>query len=709
VSDPLPATSTSKVHQGVLRSGWHRTYQIELLLFILLWITYAYFYQSTGTNEAVRFDQIRALVQDHTLAINKYCFNSPDLIYYPENTRTLYPNKAPGMTFVGVIPFALLSTIFRPLQAIGVPEWVCWHVLTYLIIIFTVSLMSALAAVAMYRVLKKLTGDSYFSALVVLAIWLGTLVFPFSTIFYSHVAAGSLLAIAFYLLFELRSQGPAAVRGERVYACCAGVLIGFSVAIEYPAVLLAAVLGIYAFWIAWRRQGSTTSKATLYGMWLLGLGMGGAILISYNFIAFRNAFYIPYEAYSIPGSAFYSSYARGWMGLHWVGLSEFLHALALVTVYPPSGLLYIVIGRWYVYACNPVLWLTLPGFAIMISRRNLRPEGLVVAAMVVAYFVFISSYGSSMYDWGGGLYLGPRHLIPLLPFLALPLYFGAQKLRPVFYPLAAVSIFYMLLATAVEPRIAFPFGDLDRDFLLPDYLTGHLAQNTSSLFDPAHRNLTGDSTAANPAKLAHIPGRYQLVPLMGWWLIVGATLLFLLKQKRERLWSNATIALFVLVAVVVCPPVIHHALAVPQSKVHGLLAKYYRNATWEGAPIDIKIDRSIDFDWSKTTPYPAPFSVEWTGHIIVDRPGFYEFALVADDGALLEVDGNVVVDASHSLLQEKNQTISLSTGLHSIRVRYFNQLFGGSVRLWWTLLGRPRQIVPNEVLVPEMTPHPTDT
>jgi hypothetical protein len=105
-------------------------------------------------------------------------------------------------------------------------------------------------------------------------------------------------------------------------------------------------------------------------------------------------------------------------------------------------------------------------------------------------------------------------------------------------------------------------------------------------------------------------------------------------------------------------------------------------------------------------PYPPPFSVEWSGNIIIEREGFYLFTLMADDGAVLEVDGKIVVDASHSLRQEKNQTITLSTGLHSIRVRYFNRLLGGSVKLWWTLLGRPRQIVPNEVLVPEMTRQP---
>lgn len=79
------------------------------------------------------------------------------------------------------------------------------------------------------------------------------------------------------------------------------MLSGYRVAIEYPAALLTAVMGIYGLWIALRGHGSTLNRAILYGMWLLGLGIGGALLISYNVSAFDNVFYIPYEAYSTPG------------------------------------------------------------------------------------------------------------------------------------------------------------------------------------------------------------------------------------------------------------------------------------------------------------------------------------------------------------------------------------------------------------------------
>ena len=690
----------------VPRVGISATHRIELLLFALLWVTYAYFYQSIGTNEAVRFEQIRAIVSDHTLTIDKYFFHSPDLIRYPPDTGRLYPNKAPGLTLIGAIPFTFASTALNPLRAAGMPEWVCWHLLTYLTTVFTVGLASALAAVAMYRALKRLTNDSYFAAVIVLVTWLGTLLFPYSTVFYSHVLAGSLLAIAFYLLVELRFNQPATVRGWFICAGCAGGLIGLSVAVEYPTALLGIVLSVYAMWILWRRQGSSKEKARVSGTFFLGLVMGGAVLASYNLAAFRNVFYIPYEAYTEPNSAFHETYAKGWMGLHWGGFSAFLNALASVTVYRPSGLLYLVVGRWHVYACNPVLWLTIPGIGIMIWHRELRAEGFVVAAMLILYLLFITNYGSSLFDWGGGLYLGARHLIPLLPFLAVPLYFGAEKLRWVFYPLAAVSVFYMLIATAVEPRVTFAFGDIDRDFLVPDYLSGDLAQNTASLFDFAQHNLTRDSTAANPAKLAHVPGRYQLAPLTLSWMMGGALLFWLLREKRGRFWSGAAVALVVFGSAIVLAPSIHYALTVPHSGTHGLLAKYYRNATWEGTPADIEIDPAIDFNWAAGTPYPSPFSVEWTGDLIIEREGFYLFTLFADDGAMLDVDGNSVIDASQSSPEEKNHTIALPKGRHSIRVRYFNRLENGSVTLWWTLLGRPRQIVPNKAFIPEMTRQP---
>ena len=568
--------------------SWAKARRVELLLFVLLWGTFAYFYQSTQQNEAARFDQTRAIAQDHRLAIDDYWWNSADVIRYNKNGRDyIYPNKAPGTTLMAVPVFWLITHLLKPFIAIGLPEWIYWHLVTYLTIIFTVSLLSALAAIAIYRVLLRCTDDAGFSVFAVLAIWFGTMAFPFSTLFFSHQQAAALLAIAFYLLFALRWDGLVSTRlleksplplgegqGEGLRAkeipnsllnnlssdplpgplpkgegafrqpakssftflCIAGALMGFSVTTEYPTALLVMILSMYGLWVISRSGSGWRSKGKLLAAFVLGLVIGGGFLLWYNLAAFGKIFYVPYEAYAKTGSSF-PVYSRGFLGMRWPGFAQFLHALAAITVKPPIGMLYIGVENWRVYALSPVLWLTLPGITIMLWRPKLRPEGLVVAAMIIVYLLFITSYGNSIYDWSGAAYIGPRHLIPLLPFLALPIYYGGRKLRFVFYPLLAISVFYMLLATAIEPRVPYPFENPARDSFLPDYLRGRLAQNTDALFDPEHRKLTLDSTAFNLAKLARVPRSYQLAPLMFWWLVVGGALLLAATPKSQLIQS----------------------------------------------------------------------------------------------------------------------------------------------------------------------------
>jgi hypothetical protein len=283
-----------------------------------------------------------------------------------------------------------------------------------------------------------------------------------------------------------------------------------------------------------------------------------------------------------------------------------------------------------------------------------------------------------------------------------------------FYPLLGLSIFYMLLGTAVEPRVPFPFESPARDLLLPDYLHGKLAQNAHHLFDYGEHLVTRDSTAFNLAKLAGVPGRAQLITLMIWWTLLGGALIRATRERGEVAAGfpatpqssliKATTILILFTGAIGLAPTVHHALAGPKETGRGLLGTYYRNAKWEGVPVDVQIDPVIDFNWTKSTPIPPPFSVEWTGKLLVEQPGEYRFSLIADDGATLEIDGREAIPGEPVFLEEKSGNLQLESGLHPIRVRYFNTLFGGSVRLWWTLTSRPKQIIPSEALVPDESP-----
>jgi hypothetical protein len=296
-----------------------------------------------------------------------------------------------------------------------------------------------------------------------------------------------------------------------------------------------------------------------------------------------------------------------------------------------------------------------------------------------------------------------------------------------FYPLLAISIFYMLIATATEPRVAIPYENTARDLLVPDYLRARFGQNTDALFD-GQRNMAKDSAAFNLGKLAHLPGPYQLVPLLVWWAVVGSGVLIAARKAEHPVaaepstsetgettpiispprFPRAAIAgVFSFVVLITIPPLVHHAAASSRYKQHGLLGKYYQNATCSGSPVEMSVDSEINFDWSKSLPLTPPFSIEWTGSIAIEAPENYTFGLVADDGALLEIDGTTVVDVSKGpVLQKKMGSIRLTPGLHKLRLLYYNPLFGGLVKLSWIVRSKAEEIVPNEVLIPAKQTEP---
>src|SRR5829696_8457618 len=92
-----------------------RVSRAELLLFLLLWSSYAYFYQSSQHNEAARFDQVRTLLEDGSVAIDRFAYNTADVVEYTrDGVKHVYPAKAPGTTFLGTIPFWMATTVLQP-------------------------------------------------------------------------------------------------------------------------------------------------------------------------------------------------------------------------------------------------------------------------------------------------------------------------------------------------------------------------------------------------------------------------------------------------------------------------------------------------------------------------------------------------------------------------------------------------------------------
>jgi hypothetical protein len=742
--------------------AWLREYRVELWLFLLVWLSGAYFYHSPQHNENARWDQMRAILEQRTLAIERYAYNTADVIELARNgKRHVYPNKAPGTTMLGLGPFWIFKTTLRPaLKSRLVSEARYWHVVAYLTRIFTVGLLSALAAAFVYRLLRKLLNDALSSALAVVAVFLGSIAFPYTTLFYSHQHAAAQLAIAFCLIVGCQGGVRPAESGWRWLL--AGFLLGFNVATEYPTAILVVLIGLYSLVIlsrtrdfSWRRKVGSFSKLCLGG------GLGGLTLVLYNIAAFGRVFFTPYQVYAEKPPPMFESHALGFMGLHWPGWRSFLDVLAETTVRPQRGLVYLGYDDGLLYACSPVLWLALPGLVAMAWRGRLRLEAGLFSASLAAYLTFNACYGDSIVFWGGATSVGPRHVIPVLPFAAFPLGFVVRRLRALFLPLLLVSVFSMLMATATEPRAQYEWAQPWRQFYLPAYLESRLAIGVDGFFRPGEFAF-GNTNSFNLGWWLALPPAWQLAPLMLAWLVLGGQLFRSTRRygclsqsyasgdgvrradpafntsvesdgvvsmpwvadgteraedsarTHERDFTDESprqIAMrftwrgFILItaytALITVLPLWYQRSTRPPDRRHGLIGRYFRTENWRG-PAYTRLDPTLDFDWRAEPLYPVPFSVEWTGRLHVPVSGDYRFTLDSDDGSTLEIGDRIVVDnGGHHGRIRRDGAIRLEAGDNPIRVRFSNSQFDADFRLYWTVPGKPEDTIPQEALLPE--------
>ena len=168
-----------------------------------------------------------------------------------------------------------------------------------------------------------------------------------------------------------------------------GLLLGWAVISEYPTALAAAAIGIYALV---RRP----------RIWLLMLAIGGALpallLVVYDLKAFGTLLPVGY------------AYSALWQNQHHTGFMS-------VTYPQPAALWGLTFGIFRgLFVRAPWLLLALPGLVAWWRTGRLRAEWWALLSVSILTLLF---YGSSMM-WWGGFTAGPRYIVPMIPFLAVP-------------------------------------------------------------------------------------------------------------------------------------------------------------------------------------------------------------------------------------------------------------------------------------------------
>lgn len=268
-------------------------------------------------------------------------------------------------------------------------------------------------------------------AAVALALGAGTLVLPFSTLYFSHALSAMLGFAAFGLVWRERSR-PGGLRPGGL--ALAGLLAGLAVVCEYPLGITAVIVGLYALFAG--RDGALR-RALAYGG---GLAAGVAPLLAYHWWAF--------------GSPLHMSYANavketGRSGHAVLGLND--GGFFGITMPRPEAAFDLLFSGRGLLTLAPVLVLAAAGVVALARDRGgrHRAEALVVAAIALAYFVYNAGYWLPL---GGGS-PGPRFLFPVLPFLALGLAVAWRRWPAPTLALTAISATTMVTATMSVPMI----------------------------------------------------------------------------------------------------------------------------------------------------------------------------------------------------------------------------------------------------------------
>src|SRR5258708_27998672 len=80
------------------------------MLFVLLFVSFAYFYQAGGWNQNSRFDLVRAITNEGTLNIDPFKNSTGDKAFHDGH---YYSDKAPGLALTAVPLVAVARPIYR--------------------------------------------------------------------------------------------------------------------------------------------------------------------------------------------------------------------------------------------------------------------------------------------------------------------------------------------------------------------------------------------------------------------------------------------------------------------------------------------------------------------------------------------------------------------------------------------------------------------
>jgi len=406
-------------------------------LFVLVFVAYAWFFGGGGWNQNAAFDLTRAIVERHTFAIEAFGggSNTYDVAVHGGH---IYANKAPGLSLLAVVPYAVLYAVERA-AGVDVNAFDAMNLSLYACGVAVCATSGALLIAIFFLYARRIGVAPIHALAVALLLAFGTYLFAYSTIFFSHVPGALFLFWCFARLSLDPDQRP----------WIAGALGGAAVLSNYPLLIPVALIVAAAIAIPGERMRRFTSIAA-------GAAPFAIALLAYQAICFGSPLRTSIEAES---SIFHSEGAiLGVLGM------------------PKFGVLYaITFSRFRgLFFLSPVLLFAFIGAVVMMRSRQ-RLRDLALAAGVIASLLLINI---SFNNWDGGSGIGPRYILPVVPFFGVAMLSASGLLRPLWVLLGAISVLFNFAVAAVNPMPSRQIADPIFRYTFPLLVTGRLPADT---------------------------------------------------------------------------------------------------------------------------------------------------------------------------------------------------------------------------------------
>src|SRR4029077_12309034 len=354
--------------------------RLALAAILLVGVAYATMIQDFSWNQTSHYDLIRSLDKDGT-TIDAYQENTGDKVFYRGH---FYSARAPGLALFALPFYDTLNLLDAPKLARSSEALRGEDEMVYLIGLWGNVLPGLLLLLLVWRVAERF--EPGFGVAAAVALGLGTLVLPLSTLLFSHVFTALLGFAAFVLMMRERDGPPSAM-----LLALAGVAMGYAVASEYPLLFVALLLRLY---LLSRRD---------------ALNARGAIVRAGAYIAGGLVGILP-----LPRDHHYAIHA--WTHRAYSDVPRQQHGFFGIDMPSLKVLATLLFDSRGLFTLSPVLAMGVVGL-VLLYRRGWRAEALTFAGICLCYV----GYNSGYYLPFGGGFMGPRSPTTMLPSPALSL------------------------------------------------------------------------------------------------------------------------------------------------------------------------------------------------------------------------------------------------------------------------------------------------